>query len=96
MEQIEKQPWETVNYTDNPELPELAEVEVVNDFLPSQKDLVFKQPKDVKVTITLDPESVIFLKQEAQRLHTPYQRMIRNLLVEYVNRQKQRGYPGSQ
>ncbi len=83
-----QQPWETVEYTDNPELPELDEVAVIPDVLPSPEALVFKQPQKVKITITLDAESVSFFKAQAQRLHTPYQRLIRNLLTEYANAQK--------
>ena len=86
-----KQTWETVTYTDNPELPDLKDVEIVEDFLPSPEDLIFTKPKGVKITITLDAESVNFFKQQAEQLHTPYQRMIRNLLVEYVKAQKKQG-----
>lgn len=68
-----------VGYTDEP-------VEMgrrVDDFLPGPEDLVFR-PKGVKVTITLSEESVAWFKEQGERLHRPYQRMIRNLVDEYV------------
>jgi hypothetical protein len=55
----------------------------LEDFLPRPEDLVFR-PKGVKVTITLSEESVAFFKEQGERLHTPYQRMIRNLIDLYV------------
>jgi hypothetical protein len=83
-----RQPWETVEYTENPDLPAIEDLEIVEDFLPRPEDLVFKQPKGMKITITLDPASIQFFKEEAERLRTPYQRMIRNLLAEYAKSQK--------
>jgi len=83
-----RQAWETVEYADNPDLPDLADlVEVSRDFLPAPKDLVFKNPRR-KITITLDQTSIDFFKSEAERLNVPYQRMIRNLLTEYVSQQR--------
>lgn len=82
-----QQPWETVEYTDNPDLPDSEHLEQVTDFLPRPEDLVFK-PKGVKVTITLSEDSLNYFKAQAERLHTPYQRMIRNLIDEYVERQR--------
>ena len=60
----------------------------VPDFFPRPEDLVFKNPP-IKVTIALDHTSVDFFKKEAKRLNTSYQRMIRNLLHEYVTRMTQ-------
>lgn len=81
-----RQPWETVEYTDNPDLPDPQDlVEVAKDFLPRPEALVFKPPAR-KVTITLDEKSIAFFKAEAAHLQVPYQRMIRNLLSEYVAR----------
>jgi hypothetical protein len=68
-----------VEYTDEP----LEMGRRVEDFLPRPEELVFR-PKGVKVTITLSEESVAYFKQQGERLHTPYQRMIRNLVDEYV------------
>jgi predicted DNA binding CopG/RHH family protein len=82
-----RQPWETVEYTDNPDLPDLEDmVEVSRDFLPRPEELVFR-PKGVKITLTLSEESLNYFKEQAERLNTPYQRMIRNLIDEYVKRQ---------
>ena len=84
-----RQPWETVDYTDNPDLPELDDlVELPRDFLPKPDDLIFRKPVK-KVTLVLDQESIDFFKAEAQRLNVPSQRMIRALLQHYVARAKQ-------
>ncbi len=82
------QDWEEDIYTDDPELPDADSLEPVEDFLPPPEALVFKQPKGIKITITLDPASIEFFKEEAERLNAPYQLMIRNLLAEYANKQK--------
>jgi predicted DNA binding CopG/RHH family protein len=76
---------ETVNYTDNPELGELV---VVKDFLPSPEELA-KADEVVKVTIALSKESVDFFKGQAKEHNTSYQRMIRRLLDEYAQRHQQ-------
>lgn len=73
-----------VKYTDN---PEIGELEIVKDFLPRPEDLVFR-PKGVKVTITLSEDSLAFFKKKAHQLDTSYQRMIRNLVDEYVRHSK--------
>ncbi len=83
-------PGETAEYTDNPDLPDPEFlVEVSKDFLPRPEELVFKGEETVKVSMVLDKASVEFFKEEARRLHVPYQRMIRNLLQEYTERMKQ-------
>jgi hypothetical protein len=74
-----------VRYSDN---PELGELEIVEDFLPPPEQLIFR-PKGVKVTLILSEDSVNFFKEQGERLHTPYQRMIRNLLDQYVQRVRQ-------
>ncbi len=79
---------EQVKYTDEP----ILLGEEVEDFLPRPEELVFKNPAR-KVTITLDEKSIAFFKTEAERLRVPYQRMIRNLLSEYVERQQQQKPP---
>ncbi len=68
-----------VEYTDEP----MAMGRRVADFLPRPEDLVFR-PAGVKVTLTLSEESITWFKQQGERLQTPYQRMIRNLVDEYV------------
>lgn len=70
----------TVKYTDEP----IGDLKIVADFLPSPKDLIFKDDT-VKITISLTKESVEFFKKEAEKHHTQYQKMIRNLLDVYAN-----------
>lgn len=86
-----RQPWETVEYEDDPfELGDVDEnnLKIVPDFLPAPEDLVFKGSPQEKITITLDSETVAFFRQKATELGSSYQRMIRNLLNEYVARMK--------
>lgn len=52
-------------YTDEP----IGDLKIVADFLPSPKDLIFKDDI-VKVTISLTKESVVFFKKEAEKHHT--------------------------
>ncbi len=73
-----------IKYSDEP----MENVKVVADFLPSPEELVFKE-ETVKVTISLSKESVEFFKKVARKNSTPYQKMIRRLLDEYVLRHKQ-------
>ena len=72
-----------IKYTDEP----LGKLRVTRDFLPSPDELAFKEEK-VKVTISLSKGSLDFFKHEADRHHTAYQKMIRNLLDAYVVRHK--------
>jgi predicted DNA binding CopG/RHH family protein len=84
-------PDETARYEDDPfELGDMddAKLVVVEDFLPRPEELVFR-PKGVKVTLTLSEESLNYFKEQAARLNTPYQRMIRNLIDAYVKHQQQ-------
>jgi len=75
---------EKIKYTDEP----MGNVKVVADFLPSPEELAFKE-ESVKVTISLSKSSVEFFKKVANKYHTPYQKMIRRLLDEYVLRQNE-------
>lgn len=69
----------TVKYTDEP----IGDLKIVADFLPPPKDLIFKDDT-VKITISLTKESVEFFKKEAEKHHTQYQKIIRNLLDVYA------------
>lgn len=69
-----------IKYTDEP----LGEVRIIDDFLPSPEQLVFKED-NVKVTITLSKSSIDFFKKEAKKHHTQYQKMIRRLLDIYAD-----------
>lgn len=70
----------TIKYSDEP----IGDLKIIADFLPSPKDLIFKDDT-IKVTISLTKESVEFFKKEAEKHHTQYQKMIRNLLDVYAN-----------
>ena len=61
----------------------MDEVKVAADFLPSPEELVFRE-ETVKVTIALSKASVEFFKNEADKYHISYQKMIRRLLDEYA------------
>lgn len=69
-----------MKYTDEA----IGDLKIIADFLPSPKDLILKDDT-VKVTISLTKESVEFFKKEAEKHHTQYQKMIRNLLDVYAN-----------
>ena len=73
-----------IKYADEP----MDEVEVIADFLPPPEELAFKE-ETVKITIALSKNSVDFFKKKAESHRTPYQKMIRRLVDEYVVRQKQ-------
>ena len=75
---------EAVKYTDEP--IELGER--IPDFLPSPRELA-EADEVVKVTIALSKSSVAFFKQAAEENNSSYQKMIRRLLDEYVQRQEQ-------
>lgn len=68
-----------IKYTDE----NMGSVRVVEDFLPSPGQLALKEEK-VKVTISLSKSSLRFFKDQADKYHTAYQRMIRNLLDAYA------------
>jgi len=69
-----------IKYTDEP----MGDIKIIEDFLPSPKDLIFKE-ENVKVTISLTKESIDFFKAEAKKHHTQYQKIIRNLLDVYAD-----------
>jgi predicted DNA binding CopG/RHH family protein len=72
-----------VRYSDEP----IGAIREVADFLPSPDELALRNAQ-TKVTLSLSTESVAFFKDAARRHRTPYQKMIRQLLDEYVARQK--------
>lgn len=72
-----------IRYSDEP----IGEIELVSDFLPSPKELALKN-QNTKVTISLSSESVAYFKEAAKKHHMQYQKMIRQLLDEYVEHQK--------
>ena len=72
-------------YTDE----RLGKLAVVPDFLPSPEELV-RRDDTVKVTISLSKSSIAFFKREAEKHHTQYQKMIRQVLDAYTQAQEQR------
>ncbi len=64
------------------EMP-IGKITRVKDFLPPPGQLV--RPNDkIKITIELDRSNVEFFKAQATKYHTKYQKMIRELLDQYV------------
>ena len=55
----------------------------VNDMLPSPAQLGAAE-ETTKITIALKKSSIEFFKRQAQRYHTKYQRMIRELVDRYA------------
>lgn len=68
-----------IKYTDE----KMGHVRVVKDFLPSPEQLALKDEK-VKVTISLSKASLQFFKDQSNKYHMAYQRMIRTLLDAYA------------
>lgn len=73
-----------VKYTDEP----MGKLRIVKDFLPSPDQLVLKE-ENVKITISLKKESVDFFKRQAQKHHTSYQKMIRQIVDWYASQYQQ-------
>ena len=72
-----------IQYTDEP----IGEVKLVADFLPSPSDLKVKNDS-TKITITLSSDSIEYFKSVAEEHGMQYQKMIRQLLDEYVAHQR--------
>jgi len=65
----------------------LGDIEFISDFLPSPEKLALKK-QNTKITIALTSESVEYFKMAAKKHHMQYQKIIRELLDEYVSHQK--------
>jgi hypothetical protein len=63
----------------------IGKLTVIKDFLPKPEELLLKED-NVKVTLNLNRSSVLYFKKLAKDGHTPYQKIIRNLLDHYVSR----------
>ena len=61
----------------------MGKLKVTEDFLPPPEELAFRE-EGVKITIALSKRSVEFFNSEAEKHHTQYQRMIRQLLDAYA------------
>ena len=75
----------TIQYRDEP----IGDFKMVVDFLPSPSELSLKN-ENTKVTISLSSESIAYFKSVAKTHHMQYQKIIRQLLDEYVAHQKRR------
>ncbi len=82
-EKAKKSMKKIIKYSDEP----LNDVRIVEDFLPSPENLVFRD-ETVKVTISLSRQSVDFFKDIAKKHQTQYQKLIRRLLDDYTIRHK--------
>ena len=72
-----------IKYSNEP----LNELKVVSDFLPSPQELSLRN-RNTKITISLSTESINFFKEQANQHDMQYQKMIRQLLDDYVTQQK--------
>ena len=65
----------------------MGEMTRVRDFLPPPGQLAMPE-ENVKVTLSLTKSSVVFFQKQAQKHHTKYQRMIRELVDRYMHQHK--------
>jgi hypothetical protein len=70
-------------YTDEP----MGKLHAIPDFLPPPEEL-FPRREGIKVTLTVDRDSVDFFRSRARRSGLKYQRMMREVLREYSHRYK--------
>ena len=75
-----------IQYTDEP----IGDFRQVVDFLPSPEELKLKS-ETTKITISLSSESLAYFKEVARANHIQYQKMIRQLLDDYVTHRKSAG-----
>ena len=81
-ERVKKSMKKKIVYTNEP-----INARVIENFLPSPDDLVFKE-KRTKVTLTLSEKSLDFFKSAAKKHGASYQAMIRRLIDYYVVNQR--------
>ena len=72
-----------IKYSEEP----MGDLRVVKDFLPPPDQLAPKE-ENAKVTIALKKSSLNFFKEEAQKHHTSYQKIIRQVIDWYASRYK--------
>lgn len=75
-----------IQYTDEP----IGNFRQIVDFLPSPEELKLKS-ETTKITISLSSESLAYFKEVAKANQIQYQKMIRQLLDDYVTHQKNAG-----
>ena len=85
-ERVRKSMSRQIQYTDEP----IGHFRQVVDFLPSPEELKLKS-ETTKITISLSTESLAYFKEVARANHSQYQKMIRQLLDDYVAHQKSAG-----
>jgi predicted DNA binding CopG/RHH family protein len=62
----------------------MGRLKIIEDFLPPPEALILREDK-VKVTISLNKDSVEFFKREAKKQKTSYQKMIREVVDIYAS-----------
>lgn len=72
-----------IRYTDEP----VGEFRQVVDFLPAPEELKLKS-ETTKITISLSAESLAYFKEVAKANQMQYQKIIRQLLDDYVAHRK--------
>jgi len=65
----------------------IGDLKRIDDFLPPPELLVRKEPTK-KITLEVSEHALNFFKNKSKKLHSPYQKMIRNLLDIYVHAQE--------
>ena len=75
-----------IQYTDEP----ISDFRQIVDSLPSPEELKLKS-ETTKITISLSSESLAYFKEVAKANHIQYQKMIRQLLDDYVAHRKNAG-----
>jgi len=83
-EKVKRLMSKQIQYSDG----EIGDFKIIPDFLPTPREMALKK-ESTKVTISLSSESVAFFKDTAKKHHMQYQKMIRQLLDEYVAHQKE-------
>ena len=75
-----------IQYTDEP----IGNFRQIVDFLPSPEELKLKS-ETTKITISLSSDSLAYFKEVAKANRIQYQKMIRQLLDDYVAHRKSAG-----
>jgi hypothetical protein len=75
-------------YEELPEWGDITHVKPLIDFLPSPAELAGREEDSEKITIFLDRQTVNFFRAQAKEFDASYQRMIRELLKDYVELQQ--------
>lgn len=76
-----------VKYTSAPDdvADALERARVIDDFLPSPRDLIRKQEKE-RITITVDKESLDAFRAYARIHNAKYQTMINDIVTSYAHK----------